>query len=461
MKTQCLQTNETQHYAIERQNNELRSMSKILNKNRAELTKIDEDITSIRVYFEILTFADVVESNLDFLIEIKIDSMKGFCSDRALSKEFLVDHLLQLEANKVGLGPIFSSWEWNSYYKNRMCTVALEGNILWVTIRIPIVKKAEKLIRTIPTPRVMEALSRAADYGLDIKLFKEKNNEKFHAITQTSLDLCNQLGNTRTCGVRDIKFMISSDIVIPVEFALNRVIVVGVRNIKFKVMSKCPNGITEHVIDVDSVWTIPNNCSYSSNLLSIETRESDVEVTEEIGIIHVEKFEFGPVHNVQLNNSELFVNKVLNSSSNKYFEKNRNDILTQLSTIDTKHRNLSSIYAFEKWLFVGGVLVLLGLFAAAKIFVLLRKSRSTKKRRSNLSKGEDIEMTVRYKPTQQQTIQTNTTSLNEHDTLMTQNLNLQKSNEPSCERGHVYAEIVDTGNVSFSSKPEFSQFYKK
>jgi hypothetical protein len=210
---------DTNRHIIEKHNKEISTLVSVANKNRAELTKIDDDISFLRSFVEILTLADAVETQVDYLIEVKIDSLKGFCNDRALSKDFLVDNLLNIEANKVGLGPVFGSWEWREFYKNRMCSVALNGKDLWVTLRIPLVKKAEKMVRVIPNAEVNKLLKRAADYGLVVMLFKECVNEKYHTMTRTSFDLCNVLGNTRTCGVRETKFSIGQTTIVPIEFS--------------------------------------------------------------------------------------------------------------------------------------------------------------------------------------------------------------------------------------------------
>ena len=59
---------------------------------------------TLTMFFETLALADLVEANVDSLIEIKVDSMKGFCSEKAFDKQFLADNLQILEANKFGLG---------------------------------------------------------------------------------------------------------------------------------------------------------------------------------------------------------------------------------------------------------------------------------------------------------------------------------------------------------------------
>jgi hypothetical protein len=256
---------------------------------------------------------------------------------------------------------------------------------LWVTLRIPIVKKAEKLVRVIPVPELNEILKRAADYGLVPTLFKESVNEKYLVMTQTSLDLCNVLGNTRTCGIRETKFTVGQVTVMPIEFAHNRFLILGLSHINFKVMSKCPSGIAEHTISTDSVWLVPNNCSYSSNYLSIETREADVAITKEIGIVHFDKFEVSQVKSRFLNNT-LLVEEVLNGSKSTTFERNRNKIKERLDNIKTSHESFHSSYSLEKWIIIAALVMLAVIVLGSKLLSAIRK-----KRLSRLS-GEEFEL---------------------------------------------------------------------
>jgi len=306
---------DTNRHTIEKHNKEISSLVSVVNKNRAELTKIDDDISFLKSFVEILTLADAVETQVDFLIEVKIDSLKGFCNDRALNKDFLVDNLLNIEANKIGLGPVFGSWEWREFYKNRMCSD-----------------------------------------GLVVMLFKECVNEKYHMMTMTSFDLCNVLGNTRTCGVRETKFVIGPAIAMPVEFSLNRFIVIGSEPLSFKVMSKCPNGISEHLVSTDAVLLVPNNCSYTSKYLNIDVRESDVAITKEIGIVHFDKFEISKVESSHIN-STILAEEVLNGSRSLTFERNRNEIKEKLDNVRTSHENKDKrrSHVYTEILGAGGV----------------------------------------------------------------------------------------------------------
>jgi len=459
---------DSNRHAIEKQSSEIREIISVVNKNRAELTKADEDLTFMKNFFEIMTLTEAVESQIDYLIEVKIDSMKGFCNDRALNKNFLVDNLLTLEANKMGLGPVFGSWEWREYYRNRMCTIALNGNDLWVTLRIPQVKKAEKLVRVIPLPNINEVIRKIVNYGIVVTIFKEKDNEKYLAITQTSLDLCNVLGNTRTCGVRDSRFVANTDIVMPVEFALNRFLIVGSEPKVVKVMSKCPSGITEHSIAVDSVWLAPNNCSFSSPFLSIDVREADVEITKEIGIVHFDKFEVSLVKGNDLN-KPLIVKEALNNTVSKVFETNRLDIKNKLDQVHTNHTNFLSQYSFEKWILISLLAVVSLLVALFKSYFAIKKCKSPRRSELDLERSNQKISFLQLQQSEQR---------HEHDTqqqLQTQQQHQQhddnarihddkkagQNRENKTFSSNVYSEIAEeVGKVSFSSKPEQSQFFK-
>ena len=135
-------------------------MAKIVSREQAELRSLSDELVSIKVYFEIMYFADAIENQVDYLVEIKMDSVKGFCNDRVVDRDFLIDNLQALEANKVGLGPVFGNWEWREYYKHDMCSVALVSDAVWITLRIPMVKRSEKMVRIIPPPAIQEVLTK-------------------------------------------------------------------------------------------------------------------------------------------------------------------------------------------------------------------------------------------------------------------------------------------------------------
>jgi hypothetical protein len=79
-------------HAIERVNDELRQMGTLVTSNLIKLTEVDEELVSLKIFFEITTLAEAVESQVDSLIELKRDSLKGFCSEKAINSEFLIEN---------------------------------------------------------------------------------------------------------------------------------------------------------------------------------------------------------------------------------------------------------------------------------------------------------------------------------------------------------------------------------
>jgi len=445
---------------IELNNNEIRELSKTVTKNQVELLVISSEITSLKIYFEITHLADVIENQVNYLVEVKVDSQRGFCNDRAVDRDFLVDNLQLLEANKLGLSPIFSSWEWRDYYKYEMCSAAMDSDAVWITMRIPLVKKAEKLVRVIPFPALREVLTKIESYGLDVVLFREKNNDKFHVMTQSSLDFCTDLGKIKSCSVRDARFSVVSDMSIPVEYSLNRFLIVSSVPQQVKLMGRCPNGVQEHSLTTDAVLLVPVNCSYRGKTLTIDVRESDTSITKEIGIIHFDKLEIDTVKNLHLNITHRKVAEISNRTSKLNFEKNRKAIDDQLRAIDTKHDSLWGTYLIEKWVFAGALICLVTFLIAFKVMKCI-------KGKNTVVANFELEAMVN----ESAKIDSRTDSANKdrkdvNDERQRQQQLKQAQLNDSHQRGavsgveHVYTEVNDE-KVSFGLPPESSQFYQK
>ena len=174
-------------HAIEAHNKEIASLIFTVNRSQNDIEGLNKELVGLKLFMEVSTLADVLESQIDFLVEVKTDGMKGFCSDRAINKDFLIENLQSLEANKAGLGPVFGSWEWREYYQHIMCTVAQHNSQVWVTLRIPLVRRSEKMVRVIPVHSIKEVLARIEEYGLEVILFRDKDADKFHVMTFGSL----------------------------------------------------------------------------------------------------------------------------------------------------------------------------------------------------------------------------------------------------------------------------------
>ena len=463
---------------IELNNNVIRSLSISVTKNQLALTSISDEMTSLKIFFEITQLADAIESQVDYLVEVKADSLKGFCNDRAIDKDFLIENLQNMEANQVGLSPVFSSWEWRDYYKHAMCSAALDNDAVWITMRIPFVKKAEKLVRVIPFPALRESILKVESYGLDTVLFRERNNDKYHIMTSSSLDFCTNLGKIRSCSVRDVRFGLVGDTVIPVEFALNRFLLVSNKPQPVKLMGRCPNGIIEHTLVTDAVLLVPVNCSYIGKTISINIRESDTAITREVGIVHFDKLEINPVHNLHLNLSHTEFVSISNSTSHLNFESSKKFIDEQLRAIDTKHDSLWTQYSLEKWALIsvlGGVGILVAICKLIGWNKTRSKPEETKiEMQSNFCKithdkdnrDTDNLDNLDRQPFQQQQLQiqqqqTQQLQLHKHEQhVQRPEPQVQLASGVVLNTEHVYTE-VSNANLSFGLPPETSQFYEK
>lgn len=436
-------------HAIELENNELRKLSTLVNSNLVKLTEAEEELASIRIFFEIATLAEAVEVQIDTLVDLKKDSMRGFCNEKAIDKDFLIDNLQSLEANRVGLSPIFGSWEWREYYKNPVCSIAQVGEAVWVTVRIPIVRKSEKLVRYIPTQKVKSVLNKIELYGVHVEFFKEKDNDKYHVIARSALDFCIKLSNTMTCGIRDVKFSITERVVIPIEFAHNRIMLISDEDLDVKFMEKCTNGLKEYSIATDSVVLLPNNCSYVSGSISIGSREADVFITKEIGMAHFEKLE---VSKVSISMNQKSNVPLLNRSSNRSSEimKLHADIENKLKDLDFRHDSFWSTYTVEKWVLIGCIGGILCVFVAVKTICMFRRpSRSSNLRDTACQRSKEMK-----DGGHEQAIELS--NLSESKPTIT-----EQNNKNAIE--HVYTEVdAEAGtSLSFSYPKERSQFYSK
>lgn len=360
---------DSNRHVIEKHNKELKSLSEVVNCNQNDLVNINKEFYNLRTFFDISTLADTLDSLTLALVEISNQGMKGYCSDRAIDKGFLIENLQNMEANKAGISPIFGSWEWRNYFRHEMCTLAMVKEALWLTIRIPLVKRSERLVRAIPTYNMKSMIDRAELYGVKLVLFKEKDNDEFHVMSQANFDLCNVLGNTRTCATRDVRINSHSS-VLAIEFLLDRFMIASNKLASVKVTEKCPNSVKEFNLKLDAVILTPVNCSYMSIDFSIDTRESDVEVLKEVGIISVDKLEINEIHNYHENVSRVFISEIANITSSRTFKENKAFIESSLDSINTKHESTWTAYTFDKWFIISGIVCL-------AVIILVIKLRST------------------------------------------------------------------------------------
>ena len=304
-------------------------------------------------------------------------------------------------------------------------------------------------------------------------LFREKNNDKFHVMTTSSLDFCINLGKVKSCSVRDARFTLSGEIVIPVEFALNRFLLISTEPYSVKMMGRCPSGMVEHTFVTDSVLLVPVNCSYIGKQISIDTRKSDSNIISEIGIVHFDKLEVSAVSNPHRNLSEMSLARISNATSNSNFERNRKLIDEQLRAIDTKHDNMWSQYAVERWTLVGTLCLIGVIFLSLKLLFCYKAKKTI---------VTEIELPMRNLATTNDTLdnsvatQRQTTQPQPHQqpTYSPQLQQQQQQTQPQHQQQqstkrtlsavagaeHVYTEVSDS-SVNFGLPSEQSQFYNK
>ena len=271
--------------------------------------------------------------------------------------------------------------------------------------------------------------------------------------------------------MRDVRFGLVGDTVIPVEFALNRFLLVSNKPQPVKLMGRCPNGIIEHTLVTDAVLLVPVNCSYIGKTISIDIRESDTAITREVGIVHFDKLEISSVHNLHLNLSHSEFMSISNSTSHLNFESSRKFIDEQLKAIDTKHDSLWTQYSFEKWALIsvlGGV----GILVIICKLIRWNKTRSRPEEtniemQSGLSKishdkdNRDDRQPLQLQQLQIQQQQRQQLQLHKHEQhVQRPEPQVQSTSGVMLNAEHVYTE-VSNANLSFGLPPETSQFYEK
>jgi len=205
-------------------------------------------------------------------------------------------------------------------------------------------------------------------------------------------------------------------------------------------------------------------------------RVADVEITKEIGIVHFDKLEVHPVTSKGMNNTLLMVEAFNRTVSHK-FERNSNEIKNELDLIHTRHTSFLWTYSFEKWMIVGTIVLLSLLAALYRVVIEVKKCKSATRNndielerpkrgvsfmQSKQNVNDEIELGYQVKTNDQQQQQ-------QQHQQQQDDFNVQRADETKFARNdnmtkkrssNVYSEIADPNNLSFSSKPEQSQFFK-
>jgi len=212
------------------------------------------------------------------LDKIKEDGRIGRCNENGINQEFLIEHLREIESNKIGIAPIFASWEWHKYYVNNMCTMAIHERDLWITMRIPVVNLAEQLVRVIPMSSQLWIRDTFYQIGLESHLFKFKQSETYMAITKNALDSCYKLDILKICNIRETKFKPSNPYIVPIDIGHGRAVIISnsTEN-ELESRTSC-NGVTKIInIHRETVIRIPDKCVIVDKNYEVKKMKEEIE----------------------------------------------------------------------------------------------------------------------------------------------------------------------------------------
>jgi len=232
---------------------------------------------------------------VDALEDIKRDAKTGRCNEKGLSSKFLIDHLREIESNNDGIAPIFASWEWQKYYFYEMCSIAINEDELWITIRLPIVVLSEELIRTVPLSNQRWIKHSFNEIGYDTTLFKYKQTDTYMLITNSNLGLCSKLGSARVCNVRRTRFRENTQYIVPLDIDHDRVLIIT-NSIKTNTSAQtlCSDNWSsaqQVTIEGHTVVKIPESCSLVSKSFEIskKLRHDNIAINSVVGqVMNVE-----------------------------------------------------------------------------------------------------------------------------------------------------------------------------
>lgn len=315
--------------AINMQNEILRQTTNAVLKNENRLNLISSALTEFETYIELEMMFDAIFEILDALKDIKHDSKTGRCNINGMNKEFLIEHLHSIESNKNGIAPVFASWEWHSYYNYEMCAVAVKDDAVWITLRIPIINVAEKMIRTIPSSSQLWIRQNLLNYGLESMLFKVELADMFMIVTKSNFDVCSVLGTTRVCNIRKTRFRQSTNYVVPVDIGHNRILIITNNTYNFSVTTICRNTQKTEIVNGNSMLRIPVDCAALSKSFEIGRKEKNTDLETSNSFAQIESATFH-----KLDNAHTFIPMAKKlQSNNTNFEKNNNETANRLSMI--------------------------------------------------------------------------------------------------------------------------------
>ncbi len=277
-------------HAINVQNEYLKHVSREVINNRNRLDIVDNALTELETYLEIESMYQSILDILESLEDVKRDALTGRCNEKGLDPEFLIDHLRRIESNKAGTAPVFASWEWQKYYSNEMCTLAIHNDELWSTMRIPIINLSEQLVRAIPTSNQRWITSKANEYGIETVLFHYKKLDMYMIMSRNNLEKCSKMNSVSICNVRKSKFKESNPFVVPLDINHGRILLLSNQSkLEMDVKSLCRNKVENVKIETLSVLQIPDQCAIVSRTYEISRSIQSTGIEHETPIEAVDR----------------------------------------------------------------------------------------------------------------------------------------------------------------------------
>jgi hypothetical protein len=322
-------------HAINEQNEILKHVSKELMLHSNRLDSVDSALLEFETYLELeMLFRSVMEI-LHMLEKIRLDSRVGRCNEDGVNQEFLIEHLRELESNKLGIAPIFASWEWHKYYLNSMCSIAIHERDLWITMRIPIVNLAEQLVRVIPLSNQIWMRDNFYQYGLETALLKNKREDVYMIIMKSNLEGCSKLDMFKVCNIRDTKFRVSDPFVVPIDIGHDRAVIISNSTANVTAKMNCNGETRSLLMSSESVVRIAEKCQIIGKTFEIGKNIDSVEVADAIKLTFPEMDLMRKISRKKMedNKVEKHSEVIQTKDNDSNFEFNNNKTIEELDSI--------------------------------------------------------------------------------------------------------------------------------
>ena len=383
-------------HEVEKQNIILKQISVELYRSENAVDQLQNELLDLQGYLEMEAMSEAIGEILESLYDIKRDGKVGRCNLKGLSRDFLIENLRRIESNKLGIAPVFASWEWEKYYQFEMCSIALHKDDLWVTLRIPVIKPNEKMFRTLPSSSHTWIRHELDALGIDINYFKSQNHEIYSIIANNNFGMCSILGTTRVCNIRMTTYTEQNRFIVPIELSTNRILIIGndTSNDTVILNSNCNGKNTNIEIKNWSILRIPSLCEVKNKNFAIESKSKSESVDSSVEFESVTEIEYRRIANMTKRSRPIEVPQLNDRHGNTdsmEFELNDKSTLNELKTVDLNHEGILNEFRAVK---VGGLSSSVCIAAVLIIMVLIRcrkKCRSEKMNERGVNVSVNLE----------------------------------------------------------------------